>query len=879
MEQELINYIKNMFAMESTPTWLPDYEGVIFYDKAAKKWVTGTDVGWKVINRSQATVSGIAPIDWIDPFEYENNTALSGTYTVSDNSLVVSVDSTTSTYGNYSMKIDTSSTISGTSIIRNFNPPLAVISDYISFDVKSDTIIDDSVDVLFINSELVNPTILYGARRAKSVVFDCFDRWAIDAGYTAVRSIDFWYKGSKIEVTSGFTAYATSKFSSSYEAWMAFNTSLPKIGTYSNYEWLTTATSNQRLIIVFDSEIVFDTIIVNNSHDVHIPKGGIKNVKIYVSSDAITNTTYGADIPNSNLIFDGQIAAHVAADVIDDQELALIPEDYFTLTSGIFVPTINITDIDTYQKQSFFIADATLSGSIDYLKLVITKPGPIYNIDNMRFDSDRETYWLDVCEYNIDDDVQAVYKTTASGLVVATTDAMVAYGNKAIHISANTMASGVSIYRPFIIYSGGYVAAKSVIFDIADNWGDPTFIGLRAVDFYKDGSLLDVLATDIQTYQTNAYSSSYDAAKVFNTSLSKTGAILGTSWQTYNGVIANQRLCCVFNSSIEFDTIKVNNYHISGGYTARGCKSIEISVSNDSVIDTTYGAAITNSTLIFEGQINQHTALDQIDDQTIDVSSPISVISTSKVPPTNTLLFDMASDRLGENLYFSLEYTVRTYIVKSVIFDFANNYGGARQAIRAIEFYINGVLLEMIDNFTGYVTSYYNHEWQSSAAMAFNTTLSKIGGDSGNAWVAGSSSNQRLVIVFDSVVEFDTMVIYNAHNSGGGTTQGVKNTKIYISSDEITSVLYNEVVTNSDLIFDGIFPIHASLNIEDPQTVELVGDIGALTKTIPLNVVGINKFRTYSMDVSDVPAIDKLYFTVENSDVVTNYYIDNMRFY
>jgi hypothetical protein len=140
MEQGLINYIRNMFAMESTPTWGPEYEGVFFYDKTAKTWVTGTNVGWRTIERGQTTVSGIEPIHWIDPFEYRTNTLISGTYTTSDSSINISADNTTSTYGEYSMCIDTSTSTSEAYVGREFLPPLSITSDYISFDVKSDTI-------------------------------------------------------------------------------------------------------------------------------------------------------------------------------------------------------------------------------------------------------------------------------------------------------------------------------------------------------------------------------------------------------------------------------------------------------------------------------------------------------------------------------------------------------------------------------------------------------------------------------------------------------------------------------------------------------------------------------------------------------------------
>ena len=48
MEEELINYIKNMFA-SSLPEWDPSYEGVLLYDVENHRWVGGDNIGWVII--------------------------------------------------------------------------------------------------------------------------------------------------------------------------------------------------------------------------------------------------------------------------------------------------------------------------------------------------------------------------------------------------------------------------------------------------------------------------------------------------------------------------------------------------------------------------------------------------------------------------------------------------------------------------------------------------------------------------------------------------------------------------------------------------------------------------------------------------------------
>jgi len=52
MEINVINYIKNMFAMETTPVWNAGYEGTIFYDKSTRKWISGiySNLAFNIIN-------------------------------------------------------------------------------------------------------------------------------------------------------------------------------------------------------------------------------------------------------------------------------------------------------------------------------------------------------------------------------------------------------------------------------------------------------------------------------------------------------------------------------------------------------------------------------------------------------------------------------------------------------------------------------------------------------------------------------------------------------------------------------------------------------------------------------------------------------------
>lgn len=159
--------------------------------------------------------------------------------------------------------------------------------------------------------------------------------------------------------------------------------------------------------------------------------------------------------------------------------------------------------------------------------------------------------------------------------------------------------------------------AKSVVLDIADNWGHVSYIGIRSVDFYLSGSLIALNTTNFTVYYTSQLASSYPATAIFNTSLSKIGDWAITQW--LSAPPAANRISCVFNSDIEFDSIVVNNSHASGSNTTSGAKNVKIYISSDSITNNTYGAEISNSTQIFDGQFQQHIASNVADPKIISL--------------------------------------------------------------------------------------------------------------------------------------------------------------------------------------------------------------------------------------------------------------------
>jgi hypothetical protein len=329
------------------------------------------------------------------------------------------------------------------------------------------------------------------------------------------------------------------------------------------------------------------------------------------------------------------------------------------------------------------------------------------------------------------------------------------------------------------------ITAKSVIFDFADDWGgSESYMSIRSIEFWLDGAVIP-MTSGFTAYATSQYDSNRDPSNVFNTSLSKIDSGAFTSWASAVGNNSEQRLIIVFDSPITFDEIIINNGHHIGGYTDEGVKNTVITSSMDTITDTTYNEPVTIPTVLFDGVIAEHIAENL---------------------PDNRRYFGTGT--LG-------------IIAKSVIFDFADDWGGSSvyMAIRSIEFWFAGSMIPVTSGFTAYATSQYSTSYIPS--YAFNTSLTKIGTWASTTWISGnfsgSSVEQRLIIVFDSPITFDKIVINNAHHNGGYTDEGVKNTVITSSIDAITDTTYNAEITNPTVLFDGVISKHITSDVADDQ--------------------------------------------------------------
>lgn len=167
------------------------------------------------------------------------------------------------------------------------------------------------------------------------------------------------------------------------------------------------------------------------------------------------------------------------------------------------------------------------------------------------------------------------------------------------------------------------ISAKSVVFDITNNYGDPSIVGIRSIDFWLNASKASLApTTNFTAYSSSNYNASYVVKNVFDTSKAKTGSALGTSWLA--STATNQRIIIVFNTPLTFNKIAVNNFHDSGSYTTRGAKNVKITVTDSTYTTTTFEENVSGGTVIFEAVFDQHIASNVEDEQSFEFKNLIT---------------------------------------------------------------------------------------------------------------------------------------------------------------------------------------------------------------------------------------------------------------
>lgn len=693
----------------------------------------------------------------------------------------------------------------------------------------------------------------------RSVVFDFKDNWG-NASYMGIRSIEFYWDGRLVDIGT-FVSYSSSTSGVGSSPDHAFNQALPKTGAAENNSWYTTSniTSESRLTIIFDELIDFDDIIINNYHDSGIGQmAGVKNTAINISMDPVSEaiaSSYNAVIPDGFKIFDGVIRTHKNYGDIG-YGVGDIPDDMSCLMGQPISAKTVVIDIDDNHG---YVGNVGMR-SFEFLmdgKVIPLMPAD-YEVDVSSEVSDREAINLfDVSRSKTGNDFgnewQSEFGVVGNiRIVLRLYDEIKfneihinnahAYGNgtdkgaKSIKIQVssssvvdtvygNTVVNSYSIFqgdiRQHVIANtddnqsyGSITGVKSekiatFVIDIFSNWGGSSN-GIRSIELLdSSGGVIDV--TDQYVWSSSVTSASYDPLNAFNPR-SKVGLAADNSWLGMNRSSIpdkGDRIYCVvrdggIDAGIDVYGIRINNYHNNGADVSMGIKNIKIWISPDSIIPNEFNDS-TGLQLYWSGEIPQHRMTDSVDDFSI-----FPKYSEYYVPDE---IANFGDDISVTSWSCTNEWVPLYQNVRSVIFDITDNWGNLSYfGIRSIEFIgADGKAIDMDGNYTSYVNS------DNTADNIFNTTLNKSGLYTNNQWLGIWPGPYRIVIIFDTPQNFRDIRINNSHNNGTDTDMGIKTTKITTSPSFVNSIVYDEVIIDGTVIYDGEILKHVIYNTPDDR--------------------------------------------------------------
>ena len=136
--------------------------------------------------------------------------------------------------------------------------------------------------------------------------------------------------------------------------------------------------------------------------------------------------------------------------------------------------------------------------------------------------------------------------------------------------------------------------------------------------------------------------------------------------------------------------------------------------------------------------------------------------------------------------------------------------------LRRLSFYKDGVLIPYADSWIATATSVYS---SSYAIVNPFKGLEAIGLWENKTWLSGDDqiTNQKLIVTFPEVVEFDEIRYINGHSNGLFTESGAKTVEIFTSTATDISVLWADPIPEGTQIFSGEFTQHVDSDVPDEQ--------------------------------------------------------------
>lgn len=163
-------------------------------------------------------------------------------------------------------------------------------------------------------------------------------------------------------------------------------------------------------------------------------------------------------------------------------------------------------------------------------------------------------------------------------------------------------------------------------------------------------------------------------------------------------------------------------------------------------------------------------------------------------------------------------YTAKSFLVD--VFD-QPTFNGVN--IRQLDFYFEGNKLGYADGVDGVAHALFP-EVNTLVKYMFNTNTSYTGSQTVNCWQQISLNNTvRIALVFTNPITFDSIIINNAHNSGGLVERGAEALDMYVTPDEDSGTVAEAEVPNGTLIFNDEIRQHVASDVRDDQILTLIG--------------------------------------------------------
>ncbi len=714
------------------------------------------------------------------------------------------------------------------------------------------------------NSHIVAPVVLkdkksYKQYTAKAVVFDFPDSQSGSA--LVVRSIEFYNKGILLDV-NGTVGVTITYSSQTWAALNAFDVTKSKVGASSTNSWSATSVTNERLICTFTVPQEFDEIVMNNSHNSGASTtNGFKNVQIIITeSTGAISTTYGTAVTGGEVIFDDEVLPHISYNVADDQ---IVVGKRYTMyytsygTVGTYYKIKRAVSADGIRwGRTGLLVDKGTSGDDDdvhvYCSFVEHNdkepviPEIVYSGNEAPASFDEYQIWS-VAGDTVSGSKSIVHNTSQDGVNLPKQGIVLSPSGDDLEES--------EVRYPFVIKESE-TSYKMWYSGIDTN---PTRRIMYAtstdgVNWVKHGLILDLGTVDDDTHVTypfvikesatsyKMWYSGYDGTHyrlMYATSVNgiawkkySTAAImpLGTTgadddYSIYTGTIIKESDTSYKLWYTGFDAV---DFHFMYATSTDGISWTKVQTVMDEGVGGDDDTLIFGCFVLKEGSLYKmwYRGKDGGGDSYILYATSPDGINWTRV---QTVLDQASNENIIADICVINSIldipVVETHTAKSIVIEVADVWGASFLGVRSIEFKLRGELVEIT---SGDISAHNESSVLGGGThpieLAFQTDLSKTGQDD-PCWhtASGDTTNQWAYIVLDDPIEFDEIIINNHHDSGGDLTKGIKNTKIHITLDTVSSHSYGSVISNGQLIFSGVVRQHRAFDKADDNSVLYVG--------------------------------------------------------